>query len=57
MYVEASKSNFTDKLTGQFNITGNVGKVMGESCNIALTHAKHFITNYLLHLTETEPRK
>jgi len=56
MYVEASKANFTDKLTGQFNITGNVGKVMGESCNIALTFAKHFINTYLLHIVDTDPK-
>lgn len=42
MYVETSKSKFTDK-SGGFMITGNVGKVMSESTEVALTFAKNFL--------------
>ena len=56
MYVEASKANFADKVTGQFNITGNVGKVMGESCTIGLTYAKSFINTFLNYLFEKDPK-
>jgi Lon-like ATP-dependent protease len=52
--VESSKANFTDKVTGQFTTTGNVGKVMGESCTIGLTYAKSFINNHLSHLIEKD---
>lgn len=56
MYVEASKANFSDKVTGQFNITGNVGKVMGESCTIALTYSKYFINTILIKFSEENPK-
>ena len=56
MYIEASKANFSDKVTGQFNITGNVGKVMGESCTIGLTFAKYFINTHLSHLVNKDPK-
>jgi ATP-dependent Lon protease len=56
MYVEVSKANFSDKISGQFNITGNVGKVMGESCNIGLTYAKYFLNNYLTDFAEKNPK-
>lgn len=56
MYVEVSKANFSDKISGQFNITGNVGKVMGESCNIGLTYAKYFLNTYLKDFTEKNPK-
>ncbi len=51
LYVEASKANFSEKTTGQYNFTGNVGKVMGESCNIGLTYAKFFLNTYLSNYT------
>jgi len=54
--VEASKANFTDKVTGQFTTTGNVGKVMGESCTLGLTYAKTFINSYLSCLIDKEPK-
>jgi Lon-like ATP-dependent protease len=47
LYVEANKANFSEKTTGQYNFTGNVGKVMGESVNIALTFAKTFVNLYI----------
>lgn len=50
MYVETSKSNFASKSQGIFQLTGNIGKVMNESSNIALTYAKYFIHKYLKEL-------
>jgi ATP-dependent Lon protease len=47
LYVEASKANYSEKTTGQYNFTGNVGKVMGESCSIGLTYSKYFVNTYL----------
>jgi Lon-like ATP-dependent protease len=51
LYVEANKANYSEKTTGQYNFTGNVGKVMGESCNIGLTYAKFFLNTYLCNYT------
>jgi Lon-like ATP-dependent protease len=56
LYVEASKANFSEKTTGQYNFTGNVGKVMGESVNIALTYAKYFVNTYLKTITEDDKK-
>lgn len=58
LYVEASKANFTEKTTGQYNFTGNVGKVMGESCNLGLTYAKSFFNTYVFnYLNNNEESK
>lgn len=57
LYVEVSKANFTEKTTGQYSFTGNVGKVMGESCNIGLTYAKSFINSYLAKYAEANDKK
>lgn len=46
MYIESNISDFKDK--GQkLNITGNVGKVMNESCSIAVSYAKSFCSKKL----------
>lgn len=57
MYVEASKANFSEKTTGQYNFTGNVGKVMGESCNLALTYAKTFLNTFVLEDASDKGKK
>ena len=46
LYIETSKSNFNEKQSGIFKITGSIGNVMQESCNIAHTYAKTFLNNY-----------
>lgn len=48
LYIEANKSFFLkDKNTEKVIVTGNVGKVMNESCNIAISFAKSFLNNKL----------
>ena len=43
LYIESNIANYTNDKKGGFIITGNVGKVMNESCQIALTAAKNFL--------------
>jgi ATP-dependent Lon protease len=57
MYVEASKANFSEKTTGQYNFTGNVGKVMGESCNLGLTYAKTFLNTFIKEDSDEKTKK
>lgn len=47
MYIEASKSDFSGNKKEGITVTGNVGKVMSESCSIAISFAKNFIKNNL----------
>ena len=48
MYIEANKANYLDKNSGEkVTITGNVGKVMSESCSIAISFAKTYLSNVL----------
>lgn len=47
MYIEATKSDFSGNKKEGIIITGNVGKVMSESCSIAISFAKNFIKNNL----------
>jgi Lon-like ATP-dependent protease len=44
LYIEANKSYFVEgKNTERVTITGNVGKVMNESCSIAISFAKNYL--------------
>lgn len=68
LYIESNISNFTGQKKGGFIITGNIGKVMNESCQIALTCAKNilnekysndekikqFLDNNMIHIHFTE---
>lgn len=48
LYIEANKSHYLDsKNHERVTITGNVGKVMNESCSIAVSFAKWYLSNHL----------
>ncbi len=46
LYIESSKAKFDEKQSGSFKITGSIGTVMQESCNIAHTYVKIFLNKY-----------
>lgn len=47
LYIESNKSHFQEGKMERITITGNVGKVMNESCSIALSYSKFFLSQKL----------